>query len=74
MKSKLFFLLLAVMSLTLIIACSEEVEEAAPQVEVTKDSHDDDDDHDHDEHEDHSTLEEVLERGDLKCGVNDNLT
>ena len=73
MKSKLFFLLLAVMSLTLVLACSsEEVEEVATEVEVAKEAKDDHDDHD--DHEDHSTLEEVLERGSLKCGVNDNLT
>ena len=56
MKSKLFFLLLAVMSLTLVLACSsEEVEEVATEVEVAKEAKDDHDDHDdHDEHEDPS--------------------
>ena len=65
MKNFRFILvLLSVMSIGLFSACGSDTETITETVEVIKEV----------EVEKPSTLETVLNRGTLKCGVNDNLT
>ena len=62
-KKAIVFLLVFAM---VIVACGDTADEAA--VEATEEEHDDHD------HEDESTLEQVQERGFLKCGVSTGAT